>query len=153
MRVKMTIFGMIVVDCWKVYSRLVFEVDEEGIKITKERQKQFYGRLAAELIDNRDDLIIRWLQGFEAVGDAAMPCAIDMATGRPTSGVGARITPTKKKLMVPCPTIFVKIIVASVTAKQHLCVMSITKTHVLKEKFSCVPHVKLTDNKCVFTNI
>jgi hypothetical protein len=80
-----------------VYSRLVFEVDEEGNKITKETKKQFCGRLAAELIDNRDDLIIRRPQVFEGVVVAAMPGAIDMATGRPTSGVGARITLTKKK--------------------------------------------------------
>jgi hypothetical protein len=95
MRVNMTIFGMIVVDCWKVYSKLVFEIDEEGNKIARETQKQCYGRLAAELIDNNQSIIIRRLHVVDEV--ATMPAAIDMATGRPTSGVGSRLTPTKKK--------------------------------------------------------
>jgi hypothetical protein len=35
---------MIVVNFWKVYSRLVFEIDEEGNKIARETQKQLYRR-------------------------------------------------------------------------------------------------------------
>jgi hypothetical protein len=35
MRVNMTIFGMIVVDCWKVYAKLHFNADEIGNKIAK----------------------------------------------------------------------------------------------------------------------
>jgi hypothetical protein len=86
---------MIVVDCWKVYSGLVFEIDEEGNKIAREMQKQFYGRLAVELIDNNQSINISRLHVVDEV--ATMPAAIDMSTGRPTSGVGSRLTLTKKK--------------------------------------------------------
>jgi Transposase IS4 len=58
MRVNFSIFAMIVVDTWKVYSKLSFNINEEGKRINKESQKQFYGRLAAELIDNREGAIV-----------------------------------------------------------------------------------------------
>jgi hypothetical protein len=47
-QVNITILSMCLVDVWKVWRLLT--VDESGKPI--ETQKEFYGHLAAELIDN-----------------------------------------------------------------------------------------------------
>jgi hypothetical protein len=93
MRVNLTILAMILVDTWKVYSKLVFPVDDEGNRINKETQKQFYGRLAAELIENTEGVMTT----RDRPPVAVLSPGIERATGRPTSGIGPRITPTKKK--------------------------------------------------------
>jgi Transposase IS4 len=50
-RVNLTILSMCAVDAWKVWSRIT--VDDAGNRV--ETQKEFYGHLAAELIDNNYD--------------------------------------------------------------------------------------------------
>jgi hypothetical protein len=95
MRVNLSIFGMIVVDCWKVYSKLTFDINDEGEQDNTETQKQFYGRLAAELIDNNEGMAMRPTRRRQT--DDNQSPVIDRDTGRPTSGIGPRITPTKKK--------------------------------------------------------
>jgi hypothetical protein len=94
MRVNMTIFGMTLVYSWRVHSRLTFNVDEEGKQIRRETQKQYYGRLSTDLIDNKEDTTTT-RERVGNVGVASMP-AIERTTGRPTSGIGARLTPTNK---------------------------------------------------------
>jgi hypothetical protein len=96
MRVNLTIFGMIIVDCWKIYSKLTFDIDDEGKRINNETQKQFYGRLAAELIDNQEGMAVGSATRVRQSEENLSP-AIEKETGRPTSGIGPRITPTKKK--------------------------------------------------------
>jgi hypothetical protein len=94
LRVNFSILAMIIVDTWKVYSKLTFNINEEGKRINKETQKQFYGRLAAELIDNKEGAIVT---RERPSGVAGLQQAIERGTGRPTSGIGPRITPTKKR--------------------------------------------------------
>jgi hypothetical protein len=56
-RVNTTIFAMILVDCWKVYSQLTFVVGVDGKLVKQETQKEFFGNLAAEMIDNTEDIV------------------------------------------------------------------------------------------------
>ncbi len=98
MRVNLSIFAMIVVDTWRVYSGLTFDL-EIGIN-TGETQKEFYGRLAAELIDNRYDNIGRSSRrgtNNNDDDDFFDSPAIDRNTGTARSGVDAHITPTKRR--------------------------------------------------------
>lgn len=102
LRVNLSIFAMIVVDTWRVYSGLTFNYEigtNQG-----ETQKEFYGRLAAELIDNRFDFVGR-ASGRGASSsnnnndddDVFDSPAIDRNTGVARSGVDAHITPTKRR--------------------------------------------------------
>jgi hypothetical protein len=60
--------------------------------------KQFFRRLAAELIDNKEDsIIMRDRSGVNDAINVAGMSAIERATGCSVSGVGARLTPTKRK--------------------------------------------------------
>ena len=51
MRVNITLLGMVMVDCWRIYVQLT-----QGV-INSEEQKEFYAELATELIDNNYDTI------------------------------------------------------------------------------------------------
>jgi Transposase IS4 len=87
LRVNLTIFGMIVVDTWKVYSQLSFGEEDDN---QRESQKNFYGNLAAELIDNN----------YDRVGGARAKRRSDSSDDEiidsfPKSGVDAHLTPTK----------------------------------------------------------
>jgi hypothetical protein len=104
-RVNLSIFAMIVVDTWRVYSQFTFPTpnrdggDDEENDNWIESQKCFYGRLAAELIDNRIGQVggrPRCQQG-EAEEDDDYNPAIDYETGEARSGVDAHITPTKRR--------------------------------------------------------
>ena len=82
-RVNMSIFGMIVVDCFLVYSQLV----------QQEAENDFYVRLAEELIDNEYDSVARRRSTNAAVSPEAMG-----RDGRPRAGTSAaHLTPTKKR--------------------------------------------------------
>jgi hypothetical protein len=54
--VNTTIFAMILIDCWKVYSQLTLFVGADGKIIKEETQKELNGNLAAEMIDNTEDI-------------------------------------------------------------------------------------------------
>jgi hypothetical protein len=90
----MCIFSMCVVDCWKMYSQLTFKLDESNKLIAGETQKQFYGHLATELIDNDKDRRQTRSSGAQS---PVVAVAVDTATGLPVSGIGAHLTPTRQK--------------------------------------------------------
>lgn len=95
LRVCLSIFSMIVVDTWKVYSALTY--GHERNNDNGETQKEFYGKLAAELIDNRYDNIggrRRPPQDPEFFEDSPV---INRNTGQLRSGVDAHLTPTKRR--------------------------------------------------------
>jgi hypothetical protein len=95
MQVNMSILSMIIVDSWKAYSQLTFGLDSDA---PDENQKEFYGHLAAELIDNTYDNVggtgARQSPGTEreAPNSAICPC-----TGGPRAREGAHLTPTRRK--------------------------------------------------------
>jgi hypothetical protein len=73
-------------------------IDEEGNQVEKETQKQFYGRLAAALMDNKEDTIsTRERTATSTYVDVASMPAIEANNGRRTSGIGPQFTPTKRK--------------------------------------------------------
>jgi Transposase IS4 len=115
-RVNHTILGMCIVDAWKVFSRLAFTASGAPT----ETQSEFYGQLAAELIDNTYDQVAvpRRSDTQRSVGSVAhCPDTIslsdsssvsgmtpnnlvglfDVNTNRPRSGIDLHITPTTKK--------------------------------------------------------
>jgi hypothetical protein len=94
LRVNLSIFSIIVVDAWKVYSQLTFAEHQNG---QTETQKQFYARLAAELIDNRYDVVRGGSRQASQPPVEEYSPVIDRNTGEVQSGVGARLTPTKKR--------------------------------------------------------
>jgi hypothetical protein len=97
--VNTTLFAMNIVDCWKVYSKLTFGVDDNGNLIKDETQKEFYGNLVAEMIDNREDIRITRncrVNNESPTGNRA----IDVRTGLPMSGIGPHLPPTKKRRRV-----------------------------------------------------
>jgi Transposase IS4 len=56
-RVNLSLLSIILVDTWRAYSQLTFPVNGYGELQKSESQKEFYGNLAAELIDNSFDNI------------------------------------------------------------------------------------------------
>ena len=89
---------------WHVYSSLTF--DNEIPNNVGETEKEFYCRLAAELIDNRFDFIGRASARSASSSnnnddddddDAFDSPAIDRNTGIACSGVDAHITPNKQQ--------------------------------------------------------
>ncbi len=100
LRVNLSIFAMIVVDTWRVYSGLTTDT-ELGSNIG-ETQKEFYGRLATELIDNRYDIVgsggrRRNNNNDDDVDDFFDSPAVDRNTGTARCGVDAHITPTRRR--------------------------------------------------------
>lgn len=93
-RVNMSIFAMIVVDTWLVYDRCV-QAQQAG---QRETQKEFYSNLAEELIDNTFDTRRSVARRRNTSGKENIPNgAYCPRTCVPTSGVGPRLTPTKRK--------------------------------------------------------
>jgi hypothetical protein len=92
-RVNLSIFAIILVDCWRVYSKLSFN---QSNKI--EVQKDFNAHLAAEIIDNYFDRVAPALgrspSSIDDDEDADMFCR---TTGAPRCGVSAHLTPTNRK--------------------------------------------------------
>ena len=87
MRVNLTIFSMIVVDTWLVYSQVTGST---------ELQSEFYVRLAEELIDN--NIYSRPLHrrnSGEDGSDSNDESPVMMCTGRVRAGISCHLTPTK----------------------------------------------------------
>ena len=86
MRVKLTIFSMIVVDTWLVYSQVTGST---------KLQSEFHVRLAEELIDNNID---SWLQcrrnSGEDGGDSNDETPVMACTGRVRAGIICHLTTT-----------------------------------------------------------
>jgi hypothetical protein len=94
-RVNLSILAIILVDSWRVYNKMTFP-DEIGR--LKEIQKDFYGHLAAELIDNKYDHIGSRRQHAAGSPDGSFDSnLIDNRTGEPRSGIDAHLSPTKRR--------------------------------------------------------
>ena len=88
MRVNLTIFSMIVVDTWLVYSQATGST---------ELQSEFYVRLAEELIDNNiDSQPQQWRNSGEDGSDSNDKSPVMTHTGRVRAGVSCHLTPTKR---------------------------------------------------------
>jgi hypothetical protein len=98
LRVNMTIFGMLVVDSWRMYSLLTYGSNVSDNNA--ESQKDFYGHLAAELIDNTYDQVggtgARRSFGMDDTAEGSP--AVCHRTGGPRAGVSAHLTPTKRRI-------------------------------------------------------
>ena len=92
-RVNLTILSMCFVDSWKVWSHI--SKDIEGT--LKETQKDFYGHLAAELIDNVYDGIRRRNAAGEASGSGEVMNVRNPRTGEIRRGLDIHLTPTKRR--------------------------------------------------------
>ena len=89
MRVNLTIFLMIVVDTWLVYSQATGST---------ELQSEFYVLLAEELIDNNiDSRPQHWRNSGEDGTDRNDESAVMTRTGRVRAGVSCHLTPTKHR--------------------------------------------------------
>lgn len=95
-RVNLSLLSMCFVDTWRVYSRITSSpTNDDGVQ---ETQKEFYSKLAEELIDNSYDYI-----GGQRRHVATPPTVpvdssvIDQRTGAPRSGTDVHLTPTKRK--------------------------------------------------------
>ena len=87
MRVNLTIFSMIVVDTWLVYSQVTGST---------ELQSEFNVCLAEELIDNNiDSRPQRRRNSGEDGSDSNNKSPVMMSTGRVRAGVSCHLTPTK----------------------------------------------------------
>ena len=89
MRVNLTIFSMIVVDTWLVYSQAMGST---------ELQSEFYVHLAEELIDNNIDSRLQHQRNSGEDGsDSNDESPVMMHTGRVRAGVSCHLTPTKHR--------------------------------------------------------
>ena len=87
MRVNLTIFLMIVVDTWLVYSQATGST---------ELQSEFYVRLAEELIDNNIDSRPQHQRNSGEDGsDSNDESPVMTRTGRVRAGISCHLTPTK----------------------------------------------------------
>ena len=87
MRVNLTIFSMIVVDTWFVYSQATGST---------ELQSEFYVGLAEELIDNNIDSRLQcWRNSGKDGSDSNNEFPVMTCTGRVRTGVSCHLTPTK----------------------------------------------------------
>ena len=95
-RVNVSIFAMCVVDCWKVWKLMSLRVTSDDCI---ETQKQFYSRLATELIDNNFDRIggIRRFSREESNIPVVVAECFDATTMLPRSGISTHLTPTKRR--------------------------------------------------------
>ena len=87
MRVNLTIFSMIVVDTWLVYSQATGST---------ELQSEFYVRLAEEFIDNNiDSRLQRQRNSGEDGTDSNDESPVMTCTGRVRAGISCHLTPIK----------------------------------------------------------
>jgi hypothetical protein len=93
MQVSLTFFGMILVDCWKVYSSLSFSKDVNGEIIARETPKTFYGQLAEELINNSKNYVVY----RERLSDLEVENPNELLHLLPVSGIGAHLSPIRQK--------------------------------------------------------
>ena len=90
MRVNLTIFSMIVVDTWLVYSQAMGST---------ELQSEFYVHFAEELIDNNIDSRPQCQRNSGEDGsDSNDESPVMTCTGRVRAGVSCHLTPTKRRL-------------------------------------------------------
>ena len=92
MRVNLSLLAIILVDCWKVWSRITTKEDGEPT----ENQKQFYSRMATELIDNSYDRVAE-ARRRSGNGSPTEVDLLDPTTNLPRSGLDIHLTPTKRK--------------------------------------------------------
>ena len=89
MRVNLTIFSMIVVDTWLMYSQAMGSM---------ELQSEFYVCLAEELIDNKIDSRPQCQRNSGEDGsDSNDESSVMMCTGRVRAGIRCHLTPTKRR--------------------------------------------------------
>jgi Transposase IS4 len=94
MRVNLSIFSMIVVDSWQVYS----SIKNHGNPHAAGNQKDFYSMLSEELIDNTYDV-----KGGRSMGLKRSPTSnyhdacLRTINGQPRSGVLTHLTPSKRR--------------------------------------------------------
>ena len=89
MRVNLTIFSMIVVDTWLVYSQATGST---------ELQSEFYVCLAEELIDNNIDSRPQCQRNSGKDGsDSNDESPVMTHTGRVRAGISCHLTPTKRR--------------------------------------------------------
>ena len=89
MRVNLTIFSMIVVDTWLVYSQVTGST---------ELQSEFYVHLAVELIDNNiDSMLQRRRNSGEDGSNSNDESPVMTCTGRVHAGVSCHLTPRKHR--------------------------------------------------------
>ena len=95
-RVNMSILAMIIVDAWLIYSQALSDCDCT--------QAEFYGHLAAELIDNTyGQALTRASTSQQVTPSPAVTrkrgydALYDEETGLPRHGLGPHLTPTKRK--------------------------------------------------------
>jgi Transposase IS4 len=92
-RVNLSIFAVIIVDCWKVYNKLTFTSENNSGEV----QKEFYAHLAAEMIDNNyDSVTTSERRNVASANDVESP-VFCRRTGAPRCGLSAHLTPTKRK--------------------------------------------------------
>lgn len=96
-RVNLSIFAMILVDTFRLYSKMTYPPDEEA---PGEVQKTFYTHLATEMIDNRLDIFGRSARQHAArtgrLDEDDENFVLNRRTGAPRCGASAHITPTKR---------------------------------------------------------
>lgn len=93
-RVNLTILSMCIVDSWKVWSSITKSTDGNP----KETQKDFYGHLAAELIDNKyDGVQRRVIAAGEGTESGELVDVRNPRTGEIRRGLDIHLTPTKRK--------------------------------------------------------
>ncbi len=84
----MTLFGIVVVDTWLVYSKCTGAIEDE-------KQAEFYTLLAEELIENTYDSALGRRRRSDFVTEDSP--TLSRLTGAPRSGVYAHLTPTKRR--------------------------------------------------------
>jgi hypothetical protein len=90
----LSIFAVIVVDCWKVYSKLTFTPENNNCEV----QNEFYSHLAAEMIDNSYDSGVISNRRVQASPNMDIESPVFCRrTGEPRCGLSAHLTPTKRK--------------------------------------------------------
>jgi hypothetical protein len=91
--VNLSILAVILVDNWRVFNKMMFPDEIRGMK---EIQKDFYGHLTAELIDNNYYHIGGRMQHNVGSPDGSSDSnLIDTCTGEPRSGIDTHLSPTK----------------------------------------------------------
>jgi lantibiotic modifying enzyme len=87
-RVILSIFAIILVDCWQVYSK----------RNKLEVQKDFYENLASEMTDNCFDRVAPALvRSLSLIDDDKEADMYYGTTGAPKCGISAQLTPTIRK--------------------------------------------------------
>jgi Transposase IS4 len=96
-RVNMSILSMCIVDAWRVWSRITIK---DGGERMYESQKEFYGHLSAELIDNTYDSVggqTRRQESQNLDEDGLDPDLVDPLTGLARSGDGVYLRKVTRK--------------------------------------------------------